>query len=151
MLNYKKAGYLNNVTSAEVTKDEIALIERFCNELGLDPGKFMELFQQKLAAYKKSLMTPAAPEVTLTRDEEAGIERLCEENRELSGMADRVKDAMLNYKKAGYLNNVTSAEVTKDEIALIERFCNELDLDPGKFMELFQQKLAAYKKTLMVG
>ena len=64
-----------------------------------------------------------------------------------------MKKSFLEYKKMGYLNNVTSAELSKDEIALIEAFCREYvakDFYEHWFQE-FQNRLMAYKKTLMKG
>ena len=104
-------------------------------------------------AYKKTLI-PAEPTVELTKEEEAGIDELIATyGKELGDIGDAMKAAMLEYKKAGYLNDVTSAELSKDEIALIEKFCQEniaADFYDHWFNE-FQNKLMAYKKTLMQG
>jgi hypothetical protein len=147
-------GYLNNVTSAELSKDEIALIEEFCrNNIAKDfYDHWFNEFQLRLIAYKKTLMAPPAPTVELSKDEIAGIERLIAEfGKELGNITEQLKAGMLQYKKMGYLNNVTSAELSKDEIALIEEFCrNNIAKDfYDHWFNEFQLRLIAYKKMLM--
>ena len=60
---------------------------------------------------------------------------------------------MLQYKKMGFLDNVTSAELSKDEIALIDEFCrNNISKEFYEhWFQEFQNRLMAYKKTLMKG
>ena len=104
-------------------------------------------------AYKKALI-PAAPSVELTKEEEAGIDKLIADfGKELGDISEALKKSMLEFKKAGYLDNVTSAELSKEEIAFIEEFCRNniaKDFYEHWFQE-FQKRLMAYKKTLMQG
>ena len=149
MLAYKKLGYLDNLTSAEVTKAEIELIKNFVAENGIDMG-WVERFQQKLQAYKEALIKAAEPTVELTDKEIEGIKQLVTEfGKEFGGLtAEKFQEAMLSYKKMGYLDNLTSAEVTKAEIELIKNFVAENGIDMG-WVERFQQKLQTYKELLL--
>ena len=155
MLEFKKAGYLDNVTSAELSKEEIAFIEEFCrNNIAKDFYEhWFQEFQKRLMAYKKTLIS-AAPSVELTKEEEAGIDTLIASfGKELGDISEALKKSMLEFKKAGYLDNVTSAELSKEEIAFIEEFCRNniaKDFYEHWFQE-FQKRLMAYKKTLMQG
>ena len=104
-------------------------------------------------AYKKTLI-PAAPSVELTKEEEAGIDALIASfGKELGDISEALKKSMLEFKKAGYLDNVTSAELSKEEIAFIEEFCrNNIAKDYyDHYFNDFQKRLMAYKKTLMQG
>ena len=58
---------------------------------------------------------------------------------------------MLEYKKAGYLDNLTTAELSKEEIALIDEFCrNNLQKDFYEhWFNEFQKRLQAYKEVLL--
>ena len=155
MLQYKKMGFLDNVTSAELSKDEIALIDEFCrNNISKEFYEhWFQEFQNRLSAYKKTLV-PAAPTVELTKEEIAGIEKLVAEfGKELGDITEQLKAGMLQYKKMGFLDNVTSAELSKDEIALIDEFCrNNISKEFYEhWFQEFQNRLMAYKKTLMKG
>ena len=96
--------------------------------------------------------TPEEPTDELTQAEIAGIDRLVAEfSQELGDIGDAMKNALLEYKKMGYLDNVTSANLSRDEIALIDEFCRNniaKDFYEHWFQE-FQIRLSAYKETLM--
>ena len=71
----------------------------------------------------------------------------------LGDISEALKKSMLEFKKAGDLDNVTSAELSKEEIAFIEEFCrNNIAKDYyDHYFNDFQKRLMAYKKTLMQG
>ena len=158
LLEYKKAGYLDNITSAELSKEEIALIDEFCrNNIQKEFYEhWFNEFQKRLQSYKKYLIEnpPVNPDpeptVELTDKEIEGIKQLVTEfGKEFGGLtAEKFQEAMLAYKKLGYLDNLTSAEVTKAEIELIKNFVAENGIDMG-WVERFQQKLQAYKEALI--
>ncbi len=155
LLEFKSKGYLDNVTSSELSKDEIAFIDNFVrNNVGKEfYDSWFTQFQNRLIAYKKTLMS-STPAVELTKDEIAGIDKLVSEHgKELGDITEALKTALLEFKSKGYLDNVTSAELSKDEIAFIDNFVRN---NVGKefydhWFTQFQDKLMAYKKTLMNG
>ena len=155
LLEFKSKGYLNDVTSAELSKDEIAFIDNFVrNNVTKDfYDHWFAQFQSKLIAYKTALI-PSAPVVELTKNELAGIDQLVSEHgKELGNITEALQKALLEFKSKGYLNDVTSAELSKDEIAFIDNFVrNNVSKDfYDHWFTQFQNKLMDYKKTLMRG
>ena len=130
-------------------------INQNLEKLGINPGDWSERMVQKLKAYKEAIIkasTPPTPEVTLTKDEEAGIDKLIAEyGKELGNNAEGLKKALLEFKKLGYLDNLTSADVSKAEIEFINQNLEKLGINPGDWSERMQQKLQEYKKILMRG
>jgi len=162
LLDFKIAGYLSNVLSAELTKLEVTFIDETLNKLALTGNAFESMkkeFQNRLKNYKQSILDTKPepdpePSVELTKEEISGIEKLCAEIRELTGCEDALKKAMIEFKKAGYLDKVTSPEVTDAELKFIQSAINSLGLATDvseNLLKDFQLRLQTYKKTLMMG
>ena len=160
MITYKQSGALDKIEKPDLTDDERSMINDFPKELGIRDEEQSKLLaadlEARLLAYKKAIyesMNPPAPEYSLTDEEIRGIEALTKEIRELDGMAEKLKAAMLEYKKSGALENIKDPAVTDEEKKAIMQTLVEMGVDKGVVegvTEKLAEKLIRYKEAIIV-
>ena len=160
MIAYKQTGALDKIEKPDLTDDERSMINDFPKELGIrdeEQGKLLVAdLEARLLAYKKAIyesMNPPAPEYSLTDEEIRGIEALTKEMKELDGMAEKLKAAMLEYKKSGALENIKDPAVTDADKQAIMETLVAMGVDKGAVegvTEKLAQKLMAYREAIIV-
>ena len=127
----------------------------FINKLEIKDEMIVRTLIEKLLAYKQAIYDAMNPpsEYKLTDEEIRGIEALTKEIRELDGMAEKLKEAMLEYKKSGALDDLKDPAVTdKEKAAIMETLLN-MGVDKGAVEELTNQlarRLEAYKEQIVI-
>ena len=155
MIEYKKSGALEKIEKPEVTGEEERAIMDFINKLEIKDEMIVRTLIEKLRAYKQAIYDAMNPpsEYKLTDEEIRGIEALTKEIRELDGMAEKLMEAMLEYKKSGALDDLKDPAVTdKEKAAIMETLLN-MGVDKGAVEELTNQlarRLEAYKEQIVI-
>ena len=151
MIAYKQSGALEKIEKPEVTAEEERSIMEFINKLEIKDEMIVKTLTTKLLAYKQAIydaMNPSTPEYKLTDEEIRGIEALAKSYPDLEKFIDKIKEAMLEYKKSGALDNVKEPEVTGEEERAITEFLAELGLKDEAMTKDFINRLRAYKEAL---
>ena len=160
LIEFKKAGYTSNVTSGEPTEEEMNFIRTVVSKIVDKSDEKMfenvyKAFTDKWTAYKKTLVA-SAPSSDLTKEEEDGIKKLIVEYGLSEEAMSILQESLTEFKKSGYLSNVTNEKVTEEEMTYIRNVVSKIvDKSDEKLFEnvynAFIEKLMAYKKNLMQG
>ena len=155
MIEYKKSGALEKIEKPEVTDEELRGIMMFIESLEIKDEMIVKTLTSKLLAYKQAIydaMNPSS-EYKLTDEEIRGIETLTKEMKELFGLEEKLKEAMLEYKKSGALDDLKDPMVTDEEKRAIMETLLNMGVDKGAVEELtdkLAKKLEAYKEQLVI-
>ena len=154
-LCYKNTGALDRIEKPEVTDEELRGIMMFIEKLEIKDEMIVKTLTSKLLAYKQAIydaMNPSS-EYKLTDEEIRGIEALTKEMQELAGLEEKLKEAMLAYKKSGALDNVKDPMVTDAEKQAITETLVAMGVDKGvveKLADQLARRLEAYKEQLAI-
>ena len=148
LVRFKGYGYFTNVTTAEPTAEEIAFIEKTFRGNSAAIAKFIEM----LAEYKQTKINEQLAN-DLTADEISGIEMFIKNYPDFGSHETAIKQAFINLKNSGLLDNVTDSALTREEQELINSFLQEAFQKDDKLISLYvpvlEEKFVALKQSII--